>query len=622
MSGRLIAEEGILKGLELPFDDEGQEWVIGRDPESCQLLLEDPAASRRHLLCRSTPLGITLENLSSTNPVQVNDQELLGSHLLKEGDAIRIGSGLYRYFVSSSHTPEHEALDPAEEPQAQDVQEEHDEIEENDDSETSKPDIEEHYDSILEEDQDVIAKHKLTEINFDISEAGRWLLKVISGPNNGAEFSMQEGQSYLIGTDPNLCDIVFHDTSVSRKHAKISVEEDGALYIEDQGSRNGIFVDGEAQKEKIQLPLNTVVNLGTSSFVVYDREGNMQTIISPLLPSIVKVLQRTPDEPVEEKKESSEVSLEKPIATPQEPPKEKSMGTLIAIGILTGLFVLAAIGTTTLFKSEPVVKTQVADTDKLLGDAFANYPSIKYSFNKNTGRLVLFGHLLTAQDKTQLIYNLQGLPFIKSFDDSGVIIDEYVWRETNQVLNKNPSWRTITLQSPTAGQFVLMGNLQTRKEAEQLYEYITTNFPYLDRLEKNIVIDEEIADTVKSGLEKIQLVNAKSSFKNGEVIISGGVSVGKQAALNQLVEEFKKIPGVRSVRVQTNSLAPDQAMQDISDRYEVTGFSRIGTTISVVVNGRIVTKGDVLDGMTITNITPGTIFLEKNDVKYRVNFSK
>jgi type III secretion system YscD/HrpQ family protein len=602
MSGRLIAEEGILKGLELPFN-EGQEWVIGRDPEACQLLLEDPAASRKHLLCRSTPLGITLENLSTTNPVQVNDQELIGSHLLQAGDAIRIGSGLYRYFISSSHEtetaePEKLAGEPSE----------------------PQPDLEEHYDSILEEDQDAIAKHKLTEINFDISEAGRWLLKVISGPNNGAEFSMQEGQSYLIGTDPNLCDIVFHDTSVSRKHAKISVEDDGVLYIEDQGSRNGIFVDGEAQKERVELPLNTIVNLGTSSFVVYDREGNMQTIISPLLPSIVKVLQRTPETESEEKKESPELNA--PVAPIQEPPKEKSMGTLIAIGILTGLFVLTAIGTTTLFNSEPVVKTQVADTDKLLGDAFANYPSIKYSFNKGTGRLVLFGHLLTAQDKTQLIYNLQGLPFIKSFDDSGVIIDEYVWRETNQVLNKNPNWRTITLQSPTAGQFVLMGNLQSRKEAEQLYEYITTNFPYLDRLEKNIIIEEEIADTVKSGLEKIQLVNAKSSFKNGEITISGGIPPAKESALNQLVEEFKKIPGVRSVKVQTNSLAPDQAMQDISDRYEVTGFSRIGSTISVIVNGRIITKGDVLDGMAITNITPGTIFLEKNDVKYRINFSK
>lgn len=615
MTGKLVAEEGILKGLELPFEN-GEEWIVGRDPDVCQLLIEDPAVSRRHLLCKNTPQGMILENLSASNPIQINDQELTGSYLLKEGDAIRIGSGLYRYFLNvpgSQEEPLQEEIEEekAEEPAPIPTPEPIEEVEEEES---------EIHDSILEEDAEAISKHKLAEINFDITEQGRWLLKVISGPNNGAEFSMQEGKNYLIGTDPNLCDIVFHDTSVSRQHARLFVDEDGTLYIEDQGSRNGIFVDGEAAKGKVELPLNVVVNLGTSSFVVYDREGNMQTIISPLLPSIVKVLQKKPEEGAEVGAQAAEKPLE-PQA-PLEPPKERSVGPLILIAFVTGLFILAAIGTTTLFKSEPVTTKQVIDSDKLLGDAFASYPSIKYSFNKNTGRLVLFGHLLTAQDKTQLIYNLQALPFIKSFDDSGVIIDEYVWRETNQVLNKNPSWKTITLQSPTAGQFILMGNLQTRKEADQLYEYITTNFPYLDRLEKNIVVDEEIADSVKSGLDKIQLTNVRASYRNGEITITGGIPIAKQSALNDMVEDFKKIPGVRSVRVQTSALAPDQAVQDISDRYEVTGFSRIGDKISVIVNGRIVTKGDVLDGMLITDIAPGTLFLQKGDVKYRINFSK
>lgn len=614
MNAHLIAEEGLLKGLVLPFE-EGEEWIIGRDPEACQLLLEDPAASRRHLLCRSTPLGITLENLSATNPVQINDHELIGSYLLQDGDAIRIGSGLFRYFVNS----------PASNPSTQE-ESLPEEVEQ--EEEAIAPSVEEEPEIELEKNHDSIllegsgSKHNLAEINFDVTESGRWLLKVISGPNNGAEFSMQEGESYLIGTDPNICDIVFHDTSVSRQHARISIDEEGAISIQDQGSRNGIFVDGEPAKEKVSLPLNTIVNLGTSSFVVYDREGNMQTIISPLLPSIVKVLQREPS--LESAKEEEGKVSPPPalIPAPVTPPKERSTGPLILIAAITGLFVIAAIGTTTLFKDQPVATKQVVDTDKILGDAFAPYPSLKYSFNKNTGRLVIFGHLLTAQDRTQLVYSLQALPFIKTFDDSGIIIDEYVWRETNQVLNKNPNWKTITLQSPTAGQFILMGNLETRAEAEQLYEYITTNFPYLDRLEKNVSIDEEIADTVKNDLEKVQLVNVKSTFKNGEIILTGGIPNEKQAVFNELVEEFKKLPGVRSVRIQTSTLAPDQAMQDISDSYEVTGFSQIGNTISVIVNGRIVTTGDVLDGMRITEITQGTLYLEKGGIKYRINFSK
>lgn len=309
MNGQLIAEEGILKGLILPLEG-GEEWVIGRDPEVCQLLLEDPAASRRHLLCRSTPLGITLENLSSTNPVQVNDQELIGSHLLHEGDAIRIGSGLYRFISIPEQKPALQENEHADTPQIEEEKIEEESLEE--------------HDSILEEDLEAIAKYKPTEINFNTLESGRWLLKVISGPNNGAEFSMHEGESYLIGTDPNLCDIVFHDTSVSRQHARLFVEEDGSVSIEDQGSRNGIFVDGEAAKEKTPLPLNTVVNLGTSSFVIYDREGNMQTIISPLLPSIVKVLQKSPEVENEEKQDPAPSAPTQSLPLQVEAPPKKN----------------------------------------------------------------------------------------------------------------------------------------------------------------------------------------------------------------------------------------------------------------------------------------------------------
>ncbi|MFV0341056.1 MAG: EscD/YscD/HrpQ family type III secretion system inner membrane ring protein, partial [Parachlamydiaceae bacterium] len=107
-----------------------------------------------------------------------------------------------------------------------------------------------------------------------------------------------------------------------------------------------------------------------------------------------------------------------------------------------------------------------------------------------------------------------------------------------------------------------------------------------------------------------------------ELSISGGIPSGKQEIYKKLTEEFKAIPGVRYVRSQVNSLAESASMVNISDRYEVSGFSQIGRTINVVVNGRIVAKGDVLDGMVITEIAPGTVYLEKDGVKYRIDFSK
>jgi type III secretion system YscD/HrpQ family protein len=164
--------------------------------------------------------------------------------------------------------------------------------------------------------------------------------------------------------------------------------------------------------------------------------------------------------------------------------------------------------------------------------------------------------------------------------------------------------------------------LATKKQADQLYEYITTNFPYLDRLEKQVVVEEDVISQVKNSLDRAGILNTQVAFRSGDLTINGAIPKGKNELFNQLVADFKAIPGVRNVRAQVSSLAEAQAMVNISDRYEVTGFSKIGRSINVVVNGRIVTQGDIIDGMAITEIAPGTIFLEKDGVRYRIDFSK
>lgn len=608
MVAKLVAEEGTLKGLVLTLEN-GNQWVIGRDPDQCQLLIEDPATSRRQLLATETHEGITVENLSETNPVAVNDEELVEPRLLQDGDTLRLGNSIYRFHVDL--TPKQDIAMPTSDNDipAEAAQEEEiptPAIE-------SEPDDSPH-DSIFEDEDKVPEKDKqIAQINFDMMDS-RWLLKVMGGPNNGAEFSMHAGESYIIGTDPNTCDIVFHDTSVSRQHVKIFINEEDQIFIEDLKSRNGTLVDGNKSDGRQPLNPNTVVNIGTSSFVIYDRDGNMQTIISPLLPSIVKVLQ----------KEESKDETPKPIVeAPVEPvviPEKKPVGPFLIIAALTGLFVITGIQLSSLFTEAPVVSEQPANTENQLAEALAPFPSVKYSYNKATGRLLLVGHVLTASDRNQLNYNLQGLSFIKGLDDSGIIIDEFVWKEMNSILARNPAWRSIAIQSPAAGQFVMTGYLQTRKQAEALNEYITNNFNYLDRLETRVIVDEDVVNGVVSSLEKQGIRGMKVSFENGELAISGGIPAGKKEAYGELVKEFQSIPGVRSVRGSVNELATAESMINISDRYEVSGFSKLGTTLSVVINGRIVGKGDIIDGMQIKDITPSTIFLEKDGVSYRIDY--
>ena len=493
MTATFVAEDGALKGLVLSLD-EGSEWTIGRDPEESTLLIEDPLASRKHLFCRSTPEGIIAENLSHTNPVLLNNEELTEPRLLKHGDRLKIGSCVYR-FRDGSPT----------------------EFEETEES---------NRDTIFEEDDH---KSSFAEINFGMVNTGRWLLKVINGPNNGAEFSMHSNTSHIVGTDPNTADIVFHDTSVSRQHLRISVGSDNVITIEDLQSRNGTLVDGQQIKEKKQLPLNTTVTLGTTTFVVYDREAEMQTIISPLLPSIFKVLQQDEFKKAEQGPAEEEIKQQEQIQEKAqvEHREQKHTSGLIMIGIITGLFVIAGIGVSSLFRNPPVEIIQDQNADKELADALVQFPSIKPFFTISTGKLYLVGHLLNGAEKNQLMYNLQGLKFVKEIDDTGVVIDEYVWQEANQIINKNPNWKGINIYASAPGKFILTGYLQTRKQAEQLSDYITANFPYLDLLEKRVIVEEDIVSSVSSVLQSMGFRDIVAQLTNGELTLTGVIARGK-----------------------------------------------------------------------------------------------
>jgi RsiW-degrading membrane proteinase PrsW (M82 family) len=54
-----------------------------------------------------------------------------------------------------------------------------------------------------------------------------------------------------LGRDPG-CDIVLADGSISRAHAEVVLFEDGRLFVRDEGSQNGTFVDRDGRRERLQ----------------------------------------------------------------------------------------------------------------------------------------------------------------------------------------------------------------------------------------------------------------------------------------------------------------------------------------------------------------------------------
>jgi hypothetical protein len=88
-----------------------------------------------------------------------------------------------------------------------------------------------------------------------------YVLRFISGKYQGGEFPIAADKQILIGRSSDL-DMVLVEDMVSRKHARIAMQSD-QIWIEDLGSTNGTFVNGEKIK-RARLKEGDRVLIGTS----------------------------------------------------------------------------------------------------------------------------------------------------------------------------------------------------------------------------------------------------------------------------------------------------------------------------------------------------------------------
>jgi len=89
-----------------------------------------------------------------------------------------------------------------------------------------------------------------------------YALKFISGKYQGGVFPLKPSKQVVIGRSSDL-DMVLVEDMVSRKHAKISCH-DGRVLIEDLGSTNGTFVNGEKIAKAARLKEGDRILIGTS----------------------------------------------------------------------------------------------------------------------------------------------------------------------------------------------------------------------------------------------------------------------------------------------------------------------------------------------------------------------
>lgn len=98
---------------------------------------------------------------------------------------------------------------------------------------------------------------------------------------NGQQHGFNK-DTVVLGRDTNNSDIVFSDTSVSRQHAQIRFDGDGA-HIKDLGSYNGTYVNGRKLQanEEVVLKPGDRVTMGDSEFIFRERQAAGVDLTAP-----------------------------------------------------------------------------------------------------------------------------------------------------------------------------------------------------------------------------------------------------------------------------------------------------------------------------------------------------
>jgi type III secretion system YscD/HrpQ family protein len=359
------------------------------------------------------------------------------------------------------------------------------------------------------------------------------------------------------------------------------------------------------------LTSGSVVSLGTSVFVFVDKDAAEETIYSPT--------KRFYSETTQQELKQDDA---KPIITAKNwketfvPTRHLVFASTFAFVILFGLFSLFS-----LFKTEEPQKHQV-DASKKIEETLSKFKSLQYSYNAQNGKLFLVGHVLTETDYAELNYLVKNLPFVRNIEDN-VIVDEGVWQEMNALISKNPNWRSVLMSATSPGKFVLRGYLQSEDEVASLQDYINLNFPYLNLLENQVVVESTLQTQIQNMLLAEDFGSTELQISNGEVIISGKISEKKKEVFSALLDKIQKLMGVRSVKNFTVPVSETSSMLDLSDKYKVMGTSKLGNQNQyVLIGGKILSIGDMLDGMTITSISNKDVMLIKDGMKFKIDYNQ
>lgn len=175
--------------------------------------------------------------------------------------------------------------------------------------------------------------------------ASQFQLIMRTGPTPGAAFIL-EGDQLNIGRD-STNEITINDAEVSRRHARLTFQG-GKYVLEDLGSTNGTFVNGQRLAGPRVLKAGEVVSFGEQIVLVFEVNTNDPgaTMVSPraaAVPSISRPLTPPPPPPADYVG-SVPASPAPAMSAPASTPIKRTNILPIIIGVAVLFFVCLCVG--------------------------------------------------------------------------------------------------------------------------------------------------------------------------------------------------------------------------------------------------------------------------------------
>ena len=163
-----------------------------------------------------------------------------------------------------------------------------------------------------------------------------------SGPTPGAAFTL-EGDQIDVGRD-STNEIVINDAEISRRHARLTFQG-GKYVLEDLGSTNGTFVNGQRLAGPRVLKPGEVVSFGEQIVMIFEATSYDAgaTVVSPRaapVPAASRPVMQPPPPPPTEYVGSMPVS---PAAVPPAPVRERNLTMIIIVAVAVFLFLCMCI---------------------------------------------------------------------------------------------------------------------------------------------------------------------------------------------------------------------------------------------------------------------------------------